>query len=119
MQHSLPNNQSQQCKQTSVMPIVYASLQGTTTGRLLSYNPKSKKTRVLADGFFYANGVALSPDDSFVLVVETLSVTVHKYWLKGPKVCSYSVPTVTPKLSKSCSCLHGLWVLQLECVCCI
>ena len=70
---------------------MYATLQGTTTGRLLSYNPKSKKTHVLADGFFYANGVALSPDESFVLVVETLSVTIHKYWLKGPKVCSLSL----------------------------
>ena len=75
----------------SVKPTIHASVQGTTTGRLLSYNPKTKKTHVLADGLFYANGVALSPDESFVLVVETLSVTIHKYWLKGPKVCSLSL----------------------------
>lgn len=60
-------------------------LQGSTTGRLLSYNPNTKKTHVLADGFWYANGVAIAPDQSFVAFVETMSVSVHKYWLKGPK----------------------------------
>lgn len=62
-------------------------MQGSTTGRLLSYNPNTKKTHVLADGFWYANGVAIAPDQSFVAFVETMSVSVHKYWLKGPKVC--------------------------------
>ncbi len=61
-------------------------MQGTTTGRLLSYNPKTKKTHVLANGFFYANGVVVSLDQSFVAVVETLSVRIRKYWLQGPKV---------------------------------
>ena len=62
-------------------------MQGSVTGRLLSYSPKTKKTHVLAGDLFYANGVVVAHDQSFLLVVETMSVTIHKYWLKGPKVC--------------------------------
>jgi len=61
-------------------------MQGSVTGRLLSYSPKTKKTHVLAGDLFYANGVVVAHDQSFLLVVETMSVTIHKYWLKGPKV---------------------------------
>ena len=41
---------------------------------------------MLADGLWYANGVELAKDESFVAVVETMSAAVHKYHLKGPKV---------------------------------
>lgn len=61
-------------------------LQGSITGRLLSYNPKTQATHVLADGFWYANGVAVAQDQSFVAVAETVTMTVHKFWLNGPKV---------------------------------
>lgn len=61
-------------------------VQGSVTGRLLSYSPKTKKTHVLAGDLFYANGVVVAHDQSFLLVVETMSVTIHKYWLQGPKV---------------------------------
>lgn len=60
--------------------------QGSMTGRLLSYSPKTRKTNVLAEGFWYANGVAVAPDQSFVAFVETNTNTVHKYWLTGPQV---------------------------------
>lgn len=59
--------------------------QGSLTGRLISYNPKTRKTHALTGGFYYANGVAVSQDQSFVAVVETMTASVHKYWLKGPK----------------------------------
>jgi sugar lactone lactonase YvrE len=53
-------------------------------GRLLAYNPENKTTMVLLDGLYFANGVALSPDQSFVLVVETNAYRVQRYWLRGP-----------------------------------
>jgi sugar lactone lactonase YvrE len=40
-------------------------------GRLLAYDPKTKTTRTLLSNLCFANGVAVSPDQSFVLVVET------------------------------------------------
>lgn len=53
-------------------------------GRFLAYDPSTKSTRVLFDGIHFANGVALGPDESFVLVVETGEYKVWRYWLKGP-----------------------------------
>lgn len=43
---------------------------------------------MLADNFWYSNGVAVARDQSFVAVAETMSASVHKYWLSGPKVTS-------------------------------
>lgn len=54
-------------------------------GRLLSYDPQSGKTELLLDKLYFANGVAVSPDQRFVLVVETGKYRVLKYWLAGPK----------------------------------
>ena len=59
--------------------------QGEPTGRLLRYDPVSKETRVLADGIWFANGVALSRDGSFAAVVETVSMRVKRVWLAGEK----------------------------------
>ncbi len=53
-------------------------------GRLCSYDPVTKQTRTLLDGLQFANGIATSPDSSFVLVNETGLFCVRKYWLKGP-----------------------------------
>lgn len=54
-------------------------------GRLLSYDPRTQNVRTLMDGLHVANGVAVGPDDAFVLVAETLQYRVMRYWLKGPK----------------------------------
>lgn len=54
-------------------------------GRLLAYNPKTKTTRTMLSHLSFANGVAVSPDQTFVLVVETGEYRVHRVWLnKGP-----------------------------------
>jgi len=54
-------------------------------GRLLAYDPKTKATRVVLGNLVFANGVAVSPDQSFLLVVETGKYRVHRVWLSGPK----------------------------------
>jgi sugar lactone lactonase YvrE len=54
-------------------------------GRLLAYEPTSQRTQVLLDGLFCANGVAVSPDQSFVLVCETSKYRIRRYWLEGPQ----------------------------------
>jgi sugar lactone lactonase YvrE len=41
---------------------------------------------LLLQGFYYANGVALSSDESFLVLAETDRLRAHKVWLKGPKV---------------------------------
>lgn len=54
-------------------------------GALYSYNPKTSETKLLVDDLYFANGVALSEDERFVLFNETGLYSTSKYWLKGPK----------------------------------
>jgi sugar lactone lactonase YvrE len=52
-------------------------------GRLYVYDPTTQTTELLLDGIQFANGVALSANEDFVLVNETGSYRVLRYWLKG------------------------------------
>eukprot|EP00877_Chromochloris_zofingiensis_P013931 jgi/Chrzof1/8792/Cz03g24210.t1 len=65
--------------------------QGAPAGKLLSYNPKTKEVHVLAKDFYYANGVALSADESYLVMVETDRIRTIKFWLKGEKAGSWEV----------------------------
>ncbi|MES1924566.1 SMP-30/gluconolactonase/LRE family protein [Salinisphaera sp. T31B1] len=60
-------------------------------GRLLKYDPESRQASVLLDGLQFANGVAVGPDDAYVLVTETGSYRVLRYWLKGDKAGQHDV----------------------------
>ena len=64
---------------------IYDFLEGQRTGRLLSYEPASGNTEVRLDGLFFANGVALGPDDDYVLVNETGTGRIHRLWLEGER----------------------------------
>ncbi|MCD9560899.1 hypothetical protein HAX54_019722 [Datura stramonium] len=52
--------------------------------RLMKYDKSTKEVTVLLSGLAFANGVALSKDRSFVLVAETSTCRIMRYWLKGP-----------------------------------
>lgn len=54
-------------------------------GRLLRYDPEKQTTDLLMANLNFANGVAVSPDESFVLVVETARYCIHRVWLTGPR----------------------------------
>ena len=54
-------------------------------GRLLAYDPRTRTTRLVVDRLHFANGVAVNPDQSFVLVNETGKYRVHRHWLAGPR----------------------------------
>lgn len=54
-------------------------------GRLLVYDPATGMAKTLLDGLNFANGVAVSHDQSYVLVNETGSYQVIRYWITGPK----------------------------------
>ena len=60
-------------------------IEASMTGRLLSYSPQTKQTTVHIDNLFFANGVALGLNEEFVLVNETGTGRIHRYWLKGNK----------------------------------
>jgi len=60
-------------------------LEHRPNGRFLAYDPKTRETRTLLRGIHFANGVAVSPDQSYVLVAETGLYRVIRFWLSGPK----------------------------------
>src|SRR5689334_5998159 len=60
-------------------------LEHQPNGRLMAFNPQTQKPRTLLRGIYFANGVAVSPDQTFVLVAETGRYRIRRYWLKDPK----------------------------------
>jgi sugar lactone lactonase YvrE len=60
-------------------------LEHRPNGRLMAYDPQNKTTRVLIDDLHFANGVALTPDQAAVIVVEMGKYRVWKHWLSGPR----------------------------------
>lgn len=60
-------------------------------GRLMSYNPGTGEVRVLLRDLYFANGVALSRQEDFVLVNETCLCRIVRYWLKGPRAGTHEV----------------------------
>lgn len=53
-------------------------------GVIIEYEPASGRARILLDGLNFANGVAISRDQQFLLVAETGSYRILKHWLEGP-----------------------------------
>ena len=60
-------------------------LEAKPYGRLMSYDPLTGKVNVLLKDIYFANGVALSQNEDFVLVNETYRYRITRYWLQGPK----------------------------------
>ncbi len=54
-------------------------------GRVLVYDPATAKATIFAKGLNFPNGVAISPDQRYLLVVETGTYRVLRYWLAGPR----------------------------------
>lgn len=67
-------------KPTSILTIWEQS----DTGYVARISPDGTIEKI-ATGFVYTNGVALSPDEDFLLINETGRATVHRLWLKGTK----------------------------------
>lgn len=88
------------------------SLLANPSGRLFQYNRATKQNKVLLDELWFANGIALSPDEEFVVVSETGASRLTRYYLKGAKAGQSDVfidrlPGATDNLSSDS---EGLWV---------
>jgi sugar lactone lactonase YvrE len=60
-------------------------------GRFLRYDFTSGEATVLMRGLQFCNGVALGPDEAYVLVTETGAYRVHRYWLRGAKAGTHEL----------------------------
>lgn len=66
-------------------------LEARPHGRLLAYDPATGETRVLLKDLYFANGVALSAAEDFVLVNETYRYRITRFWLKGDKAGQHDI----------------------------
>ena len=66
-------------------------LENGPSGRLCVYDPATRQTAEVLDGLHFANGVAIDPEQQFVLVNETSRYRVTKWWIDGPKAGSAEV----------------------------
>ncbi|KAG0497475.1 hypothetical protein HPP92_002166 [Vanilla planifolia] len=60
-------------------------LEAGSNGRLLKYDPSNGKTSIVVTNISFANGVALSPDEDYLIFCETFRFRCMKYWLQGEK----------------------------------
>jgi sugar lactone lactonase YvrE len=86
---------------------------GRATGRLFRYDLRTKKLSLLLDHLYFANGVVLSKDRSFLLVAETARYRILKYPLKKrgevkPEIFAENLPGFPDNLSLRPD--GGLWV---------
>ena len=69
----------------STKDYLYDLLEARPHGRFMRYDPATSTVTVLMRNLNYANGVALSRDEDYVLVNETFQYRIHRFWLAGPK----------------------------------
>lgn len=74
---------SQASRRWGLQQIMWLVLEHDTTGRILTYDPKTKKSGVLVDGLGFPNGVQMSVDKQSLLFTEINKKRVMKYQLKG------------------------------------
>ena len=70
---------------------LYDLLESRPYGRFLAYDPSTGHTKVLLKDLYFANGVALSQKEDFVLINETYRYRIIRYWLKGPQAGSHEI----------------------------
>jgi len=70
---------------------LYDLLEARPHGRFMSYDPATGQVKVLLDGLYFANGVALSQREDFVLINETYRYRILRYWLEGPAAGTHEV----------------------------
>ncbi|KAI4314634.1 hypothetical protein L6164_027522 [Bauhinia variegata] len=69
----------------SMKEFIFDILEGKPHGRLISYNPATKKTTLLASNLYFANGIVVSPDQTYVIFCETVLRRCRKYFIEGSK----------------------------------
>lgn len=59
-------------------------LEGRPNGRVLCYDPATKKTRPIIKSFYFPNGMCVTHDGSAVLIASTSACRVFRHWIAGP-----------------------------------
>ncbi|KAJ9703872.1 hypothetical protein PVL29_005237 [Vitis rotundifolia] len=69
----------------SLNDFIWDILEGRPHGRLLRFDPSTQETKVLVRDLYFANGVVVSPDQTFLIFCETFLKRCSKYYIKGER----------------------------------
>lgn len=70
---------------------VYDFIETSMTGGVFAYHPESDSVTSVISELFFANGVALSAQEDFLLINETGKARILQYWLSGDNAGSHNV----------------------------
>ncbi|OMO72267.1 Six-bladed beta-propeller, TolB-like protein [Corchorus olitorius] len=79
---------------------VMSAIMFDRTGRLLKYDPETKKVTVIYKGLGFPNGLALSKDNSFLILAETTKMRILKFRLDSITSTNSYVPEEFAKVSR-------------------
>lgn len=65
--------------------MVLDALEHGGRGRLILHDPAQKASATVLAQLEFANGVAIGPDEQYVLVNETTAFRIKRYWMKGER----------------------------------
>jgi sugar lactone lactonase YvrE len=60
-------------------------LEARPNGRLFRYDPMTRETELVMDQLYFANGIAFSAEQDFLVVAETSRYRLTRFWLEGPQ----------------------------------
>jgi ribose transport system permease protein len=87
-------------------------LEGRPNGRLLSFDPKSRKTRTVCDNLIFPNGVCLTHDGNHLLVASTWTCSILFFDLRnlvaGPRVFVRGLPGYPDNVNRTSD--GGYWI---------
>jgi ribose transport system permease protein len=61
------------------------SVESRPTGRVLSYDPRTRRTRTVLKHLRYSNGVCMAHDGQSFFFTESWACRINRYWFDGPK----------------------------------
>ncbi len=61
------------------------ALESRGNGRIICYDPATKKTRTVLKNLIFPNGVCTAHDGKSILFAESWGCRINRYWLEGPK----------------------------------
>jgi len=87
-------------------------LEGRPNGRLISYDPKTQKTRTVCDNLVFPNGVCLTHDGRHLLVASTWECSILIFDLAnlsaGPRIFMKGLPGYPDNINRASD--GGYWV---------
>ncbi len=61
------------------------ALEGRGSGRIICYDPNTKRTHTVISNLIFPNGICVTNDGQSILFAETWGCTIKRYWFDGPK----------------------------------